>query len=187
MSQNAVNLSCIGLDCHRNFSLASARDSLGKVVWRERVEHADRKALREQIGRWPKGTAVILEGTFGWGWISDELAASGLDAHLSSGRKVSGVRNARGSAKSNRKDADLLSELWAEQTRWWEVWRVPPEARDQREILRLRMGLVHLQTRLKNQIHATLHRHGLVQPFSDLFGVAGRAWLTTQLEDKQTF
>jgi transposase len=183
MKKEALNLSCIGLDCHRNFSLASARDTSGRIVWRERVEHADREALRERFGRWPKGTAVILEGTFGWGWISDELKTAGLDAHLSSGRKVSGVREARGMAKSNKKDADLLSELWGEKEHWWEVWCAPPEVRDLRELLRRRMSLVRMQTQLKNQIHATLHRHGLVNPFSDLFGAAGRVWLASMLED----
>jgi len=34
------------------------------------LEHADRLKLPEQLGRWPKGTPVILEGTFGWGWFS---------------------------------------------------------------------------------------------------------------------
>jgi transposase len=117
------------------------------------------------------------------GWISDELKTAGLDAHLSSGRKVSGVREARGMAQSNKKDADLLSELWGEKERWWEVWCAPPEVRDLRELLRRRMSLVRMQTQLKNQIHATLHRHGLVNPFSDLFGAGGRLWLASRLED----
>ena len=186
MKKNTVNLSCIGLDSHRNFSLASARDVAGRIVWRERVEHAEREQVRQQLKRWPRGTAVILEGTFGWGWLSDELKAAGLDPHLCSGRKVSGVREARQMAKSNKKDADLLSELWEEKQRWWEVWCAPPEVRDLRELLRRRMSLVRLQTQLKNQIHATLHRHGLVHPFSDLFGSGGRQWLAGKLEDADT-
>src|SRR5581483_5927906 len=183
MKKTALSLDCIGWDSHRKFSLASARDTSGRIAWRERIEHADREAFRRQIARWPKGTAVILEATFGWGWISDELKAAQLDPHLSSGPKVSGVREARQMSKSNRKDADLLSELWAEKTRWWEVWCAPPEVRDMRELLRRRMSLVAIQTQFKNQIHATLHRHGLVNPFSDLFGVAGRKWLVSMLED----
>jgi transposase len=104
---------------------------------------------------------------------------------------VAGWREARGLAKSNKKDADLLSELWGEPAtvrggvleRWWEVWCPPAEVRDQREWLRYRMALVRMQTSMKNQIHATLHRHGLVQPFSDLFGVAGRKWLLEICQD----
>jgi transposase len=83
-------------------------------------------------------------------------------------------------AKSDRTDADLLSELWAQSMdgeRWWEVWLPPPLVRDRREWLRYRMSLVRMQTRLKNQIHAILHRHGIVQEFADLFGTEGRRML----------
>jgi transposase len=195
MKKEAVKLACVGLDCHRNFSLASGRGEDGRVVWRRRLEHADRAALRKELSKWPAGLPVILEGTFGWAWMSDELKQAGLDAHLSSGRKVAGWREARGLAKSNKRDADLLSELWSEKTtmrngaaqRWWEVWCAPAEVRDQREWLRYRMSLVRLQTMVKNQIHATLHRHGLVHPYSDLFGTAGRKWLAEVCADEESF
>ncbi len=119
----------------------------------------------------------MLEATFGWGWLADELLAAGLDPHLASSRKVAAWRQARGMAKSNRTDADLLSELWSQQPRWWEVWLAPPEVRDRREWLRYRMALVTMQTALKCRIHAVLHRHGIVHGYSDLFGTAGRAFL----------
>lgn len=191
---DASKLSSIGLDCHRNFSLASAREESGRIAWRQRLDHADRASLKEELAKWPAGTPVILEGTFGWGWMSDELRDTGLDPHLSSGRKVAAWRTARNPAKSNKKDADLLSELWFERCRmeggvmkrWWEVWCVPPQVRDQREWLRYRMSLVRMQTMMKNQVHATLHRHGLVQPFTDLFGVAGRKWLAEICRDENS-
>jgi len=118
-----------------------------------------------------------LEGTFGWGWLSDELADAGLKPYLASSAKVAAWRKARGLAKSNRTDADLLSELWSQQPRWWEAWRAPVEVRDQREWLRYRMGLVAMQTQIKNRIHAVLHRHGILHEQADLFGTAGRRFL----------
>jgi transposase len=163
-----------GLDNHKDFSRLSARDSAGKIVFRQRLEHKDRGALREDLRRLPPGTPVVLEGTFGWGWMSDELKGCGLDPHLSSSRKVAGWREARGMAKI---DADLLGELWSQPERWWEVWLAPPEVRDRREWLRYRMSLVKLQTQLKNRIHATLHRHGVLHEFSDLFGRKGLVFL----------
>jgi len=54
---------------------------------------------------------------------------------------------------------------------WWEVWRAPPEVRDQREQMRFRGDLVGLQTMVKNRIHGIFHE------FSDLFGGQGRAFL----------
>jgi hypothetical protein len=38
-----------------------------------------------------------------------------------------------------------------------------------RELLRLRIFLVHLRTRVKNRIHGTLARHYVVVPGADLF------------------
>jgi transposase len=125
---------------------------------------------------------VILEGTFGWGWMADELQDCRLEPHLANCRKVEKWREARGMAKTNKLDADLLSELWPQQPRWWEVWLVPQEVRDQREWLRYRMALVQVQKMTKCRIHATLHRHGILHNFSDLFGVKGRAFLQQFVE-----
>ncbi len=173
----------MGLDCHKNFSRVSARDEHGRVAWRQRLEHGDRRALREQLRAWPAGRPVVLEGTFGWGWLSDELREAGHEPHLASSRKVAAWREARGLAKSNKVDADLLSELWSEQQRWWEVWLAPPEVRDQRELLRYRMTLVRMQGGIKNRVHATLHRHGILHGFSDVFGTAGWAFLKQLASD----
>lgn len=168
----------IGLDGHRTFSILSGRDASGATAWREHLRHQDREAMRRQWAEFPKGTPVILEATFGWGWMSDELMAVGLRPYLANSRKVAAWRTARGLAKSNRTDADLLSELpMAEGGRWWEVWLAPPEVREQREWLRYRMSLVHIQTGVKNRIHAVLHRHGIVNEHADLFGREGRRML----------
>ncbi len=168
----------IGLDVHRRFSKVTARNTAGKIVGRERLEHGDRRALQERLGAWAKGTPVVLEASFGWAWLCEELERAGLNPHLASSRKVAAWRDARGIAKSNRTDADLLSELWSPTDRWWEVWLPPREVRERREWMRYRMTLVGLQRGLKNRIHAILHRHGILHDFADLFGVQGRRMLT---------
>ena len=168
----------IGWDSHRKFSKVTARDASHRIVWRQRVDHSDRERMRDQLQAWPEGTPVVLESTFGWGWVSDELRRAGLEPHLANSRKVAAWRDARGLAKSDRVDADLLSELWNQPSRWWEVWLAPPEVREQREWLRHRMTLVTIQTGLKNRIHATLHRHGIVNEHADLFGAHGRRFLS---------
>jgi len=170
-------VSHIGLDCHKNFSTVAARDKDNRIVFGQRLEHADRQQLRLELRRWPAGTPVILEGTFGWGWMADELREAGHDPHLASSGKVAAWRTARGLAKSNKIDAKLLSELWPEKPRWWEVWLAPQEVRDQREWLRYRMSLVGIQTMTKNRIHATLHRHGILGDVADLFGKKGMEFL----------
>jgi transposase len=139
----------IGLDVHRKFSAVSVRDEAGRILTRQRLDHVDRQKLRKTIASWPVGTPVMLEATFGWGWLSDELLTLKMDPHLASSRM----------------------------RRWWEVWLAPREVRDQRELLRHRMTLVRTQTRIKNAIHAMMHRHGILIEQSDLFGVAGRRML----------
>jgi len=42
-----------------------------------------------------------------------------------------------------------------------EVWIPPSELREQWELLRLRILLVRLRTRVKNRIHGTLARHNM--------------------------
>ena len=118
-----------------------------------------------------------MEASFGWGWLADELLAAGLRPQLSNCYKVEQMRKARGWAKTNTKDADLLSLLSAEKDDWWRVWMAPPEVRDRREWMRYRTGLVRIQTQTKNRISALCHRHGIFHEFSDLFGVHGRAFL----------
>ncbi len=167
----------VGLDVHYMFSEVSMRDGSGKVIGGERLAHADRAALRARLSRWPKQASYVMEASFGWGWLADELTAAGLQVSLANCFKLKKFRESRGPGKTNKKDAALLSELPLEKRHWWRVWVAPPEVRNQREWLRLRMDLVRLQTATKNRISAIFHRHGLFHDFSDLFGAAGRALL----------
>lgn len=172
-----------GMDVHRKFSSVTLRDAEGRVVARERLDHEDRQKMRQHLRRWPAGTPLVMEASFGWPWVSDEVEAAGHAPMLSNCYKVEQMRKARGQVKTNTKDADLLSALPAEPTRWWEVWRAPPDVRDLREWMRHRADLVILQTEVKNRVHALLARHGVFHPFSDLFGGQGRAFLQRLCED----
>src|SRR5579862_9566698 len=64
-----------------------------------------------------------------------------------------------------------------------EVWIPPADLRDQRELLRLRIFLVRLRTRVKNRIHGTLARHNLQVSGADLFGVEARLQLNARLPE----
>ena len=167
-----------GMDVHRKFSNATLRDARGEVVSRERLDHVDRRKLREHVARWPKGTLLVMEASFGWPWLSDEVEAAGHEPRLSNCYKVEHLRKARALPKTNRRDADLVSLLPQESTAWWVVWRAPPEVRDLREWMRHRAGLVTMQTEVKNRVHALFHRHGIFyEEATDLFGGLGRRFL----------
>jgi transposase len=169
----------IGMDVHSKFSTVTMRDAQGKVVRRERLDHRDRGRLRERLCQWPREAPVVMEASFGWGWLADLMVEEGLHPALSNCFKVEQMRKARGLAKTNKKDADLLSQLPFEKDDWWKVWMAPPEVRDQRETMRYRSSLVAVQTGTKNRISGLLHRHGILHEFSDLFGVGGRRFLGT--------
>lgn len=50
--------------------------------------------------------------------------------------------------------------------------------RHRRELLRYRISLTKIQTSIKNRVHAILAKHNIQYSFSDLFGKAGRKFLT---------
>lgn len=171
------SVTAAGMDVHYQFSRVALVNAQGRVVRRERVEHRDRAALVRQVRQWPAGLTVVMEASFGWGWLSDLLEAQGLEVRLSNCYKVEQMRKARNWVKTNDKDANLLALLPAEAEPWWQVWRAPRQVREQREGMRHRADLVAMQTQIKCRIHALFHRHGIFHDFSDLFGGRGRKFL----------
>ena len=169
-----ASVRAVGMDVHSKFSTVTMRDDKGQVVRRERLDHRDRAKLRQVLSQWPKDAPMVMEASFGWGWLADLMKELELKPELSNCYKIEQMRKARGLAKTNKKDADLLSLLPYEQGDWWKVWMAPPEVRDRREWMRHRSSLVAVQTETKNRISALFHRHGIIHEFSDLFGVAGR-------------
>jgi transposase len=162
------------MDVHSKFTTVTMRDEQAKVVCRERLDHRDRVKLRKVLSQWPKEATMVMEASFGWGWLADLMKELDLKPALSNCYKLEQMRKARGMPKTNKKDADLLSQLPYEKGDWWKVWMAPPEVRDRRETMRHRASLVALQTETKNRISALFHRHGILHEFSDLFGVGGR-------------
>jgi transposase len=171
------SVKAVGMDVHYKFSTVTMRNADGKVVRRERLDHSDRQALREKLAQWPADAPMVMEASFGWGWLVDLMREVGLHPELSNCYKLEQMRKARGWAKTNKKDGDLLSLLPFEADGWWRVWIAPPEVRDRRERMRHRTCMVKMQTETKNRISAILHRHGIMHEFSDLFGLGGRMFL----------
>ncbi len=71
------NVVCAGMDVHYKFSNVTFRDACGKVVSHQRLYHPDRKQLVERLSHWPRGIPVVMEASFGWGWLSDLLEEAG--------------------------------------------------------------------------------------------------------------
>jgi transposase len=177
MKKTYAKVAAGGLDVHYKFSTVTMRDKDAQVVCRERLDHTDREKLRKVLSHWPKDVMMVMEASFGWGWLADLMQEVGLQPVLSNCYKLKQMRKAQGLGKTNKKDADLLSLLPFEKTDWWKVWAAPPEVRDRRERMRYRSSMVEIQTGTKNRICAVFHRHGIFHEFSDLFGAHGRVFL----------
>jgi transposase len=106
------------MDVHYQFSNVTMRNAAGEVLRRERLDHRDRAVLRRRLAEWPSGLEVVMEASFGWNWLADEMTAAGMKVSLSNCYKLEQMRKARGGAKTNRKDADLVSLLPMELSDW---------------------------------------------------------------------
>jgi transposase len=169
----------IGCDAHKKFSVFVAVNEKGHAGEALRVAH-DRELYREFLSRLPAHSAIAVEATGSYSWLVDEMERLGHRPKLCNpleAKRRMGLTN-----KTDKLDAKGLAILLRNGT-LPEVWIPPSELRDQRELLRLRIFLVRMRTRVKNRIHATLGRHNIQVPGADLFGVAARKLLHTRLPE----
>lgn len=169
----------IGCDAHKKFSVFVAVNEKGQTGEAMRVAH-DRDIYRKFLARLPAHSAIAVEASGSYSWLVDEMERSGHHPRLCNpleAKRRMGLTN-----KTDKLDAKGLAILLRNGT-LPEVWIPPSELRDQRELLRLRIFLVRLRTRVKNRIHGTLSRHNVQIPGADLFGVQARLELGTRLPE----
>lgn len=131
-----------------------------------------------------KTQRVVVEATRNWMWFIRCLQSHACPVQLAHPFRTKAIASAR--VKTDSIDAKTLCDLLRA--------NLIPQAyiativeQDRRELSRSRIALVHDQTLLKNRIMAILGKDNLRFSGSDLFGVAGKAWLATQTlsEDKR--
>jgi transposase len=169
----------IGCDAHKKFSVFVAVNEKGHAGEALRVTH-DRQLYREFLAQLPQGSNIALEASGSYSWLVDEMERSGHHPKLC--HPLEAKRRMALTKKTDKLDARGLAILLRNGT-LPEVWIPPSEVRDQRELLRLRIFLVRLRTRVKNRIHGTLSRHNVQVSGSDLFGVEGRLQLGGRLPE----
>lgn len=169
----------IGCDAHKKFSVFVAVDEKGHAGEAVRIAH-DREAYREFLQGLPPRSTIAVEASGHYSWLVDEMEQLGHCPKLCN--PLEAKRRMGLSKKTDQLDARGLAILLRNGT-LPEVWIPPRELRDQRELLRLRIFLVHLRTRVKNRIHGTLARHNVQIPGADLFGVAARLELGRRLPE----
>jgi transposase len=169
----------IGCDAHKKYSVFVAVNEKGHVGEAFRVAH-DRELYREFLARLPSRSVIAVEACGHYSWLVDEMERLGHCPKLCN--PLEAKRRMGLTKKTDKLDAKGLAILLRNGT-LPEVWIPPSELRDQRELLRLRIFLVHLKTRVKNRIHGALARHNVQIPGADLFGVEARLQLVARLTE----
>jgi transposase len=167
----------IGCDAHKKFSVFASIDEKGDYGRTVRIGH-DREVFREYLRELPPGSQIALETSGCYYWIVDEIEQAGHRARLA--HALTAKRRMEGRHKTNERDARGLALLLRNGT-LPEVWIPPAALRDEREMLRWRMSLSRMRTRVKNRIHGLLQRYNVAIDFADLFGDGGRAELLARL------
>lgn len=173
----------IGCDVHKKYSVFGAVDDRGRAIPAKRVEH-DKEGFRSFLRRLPPGSPIAVETTGNWYWIIDEMERAGHSpalAHAAKSKLMMGQIN-----KTDKLDANGLAVLLRNGT-LPSVWIPRGELRDQRELPRMRLVMVHMRTALKNRIHATFAKYGIhFEGESDLFGSKGRQEMSKHLLELPT-
>jgi transposase len=165
----------VGIDLHRHRSVIVRHDAEGNQLSLTRISN-DPVALAQEIAKAGTTPEVVLEATNGWYWAADVLTTAGATVHLAHPLGIKGMSTRR--VKTDARDAADLADL-LRMHRLPEAWIAPPGLRELRELVRHRVKLVGLRSGLKAGVHAVLAKQGLAVPVSDLFGVAGQAWLAS--------
>ncbi len=161
-----------GFDIHRQQITFDYVDDDGLMRW-GRIRPATRKTLRAWLAEHcPEGGEFALEGCTGWRYVSEELAAAGMVAHLGDPAEIAALRGPKKRAKTDRADARLLRTLLLE-GRFPESWIPPAHVLEVRTLGRLYCALMDERRAWQQRIHAQLFHQGC-PPISALLSVAGR-------------
>src|SRR5437660_4440147 len=165
----------VGIDVHRKRSQVAVVTEGGKVQLNRNVVNGSEPMLR-LIGGLPAGTPVAFEAAYGWGWLVELLEDYGFDPHLVHPSRCKAIASAR--LKNDKVDAAILAQLLRADL-LPEAWIAPPAIRQLRALLRHRVALVRLRTRLRNRIHAIVADYGHDRPAGGYWTGPGRAWLAS--------
>jgi transposase len=170
----------IGCDVHKKYSVFAGLDDEGGVTEPRRVEH-DRDQFRTYLESLPAGSSIAVETTGNWYWVVDEMERAGhlpQLAHAMKSKLMMGQIN-----KTDKLDSEGLARLLRNGT-LPSVWIPRGGLRDQRELPRMRLVLVHMRTALKNRIHATFAKYAIqFESESDLFGTRGLQAMNKRLPE----
>jgi transposase len=172
-----------GLDIHRKQITFDYPGTGTGQVCRGQVSPADREHLRAWLARFAgcDDVAFAVEGCTGWRYVTEELAAAGITAHLA---EPAGTAFARGRKRHAKTDCRHLRMLLAD-GRLPQCWIPPARILEARALLELYHDLRAEHTAWVQRIHAVLFHHGapaLEAVTAEWLSPAGQLQVATALE-----
>jgi transposase len=162
-----------GLDVHKEHINAAVVDSKGKIVKEAKFMNTP-EALDGFLAGMDKNTEFALEACGFYEPVYDWIDDRGYGVTLTHPKKVKAIASAK--IKTDVIDARTIAQL--KRVNLLPESYVPPKhIREIRSIVRHRASLVRQRANIKRCVHSILHKEGIKQPFSDLFGKAGMEWL----------
>ena len=172
-----AELSFIGIDYHKRYSVFCVLDAQGMILERGRIDHLCPEQFVWLVRRWP-GCRVVFEACMNWHWLLEilEEAMPREDIVLANPFKTRIIAEAQ--IKTDKVDARILADLLRANL-IAKVHICGKATRDLKEMLRQRCFFVRQRTMVRNRIHRLLGaQHGLKLPqCSDLFGAKGLSFL----------
>jgi transposase len=165
----------VGLDLHKNFSMLALVNRKGSCLRFDRLDN-NPTLFDAYFRNIPGSFRVTFESTRNWYWLADYFQERGIDFVLSNPTMNRAIAHVH--AKNDKYDARTLAQL----TQAGLIARshVPAKPiRHLRELIYHRNRLVHIRTKLKNRIHATLAKYNFRSPYQYIFGPHGREWIAT--------
>lgn len=168
---------------HKRFSQVAVMNDAGRVVHSGQLAHDKRSAMADFFRGLGPDAVVTVEAMRSWYWLYEFIETFGIPVKLAHPLGVRVIAAAK--VKNDKIDARMLAYL--ERGGLLPESYIPPrEVRDQREALRYRMSLVRVRAIFKNKVHAILDKLGIGHKYTDLFGLAGLAFLKT-VEMRQVY
>jgi transposase len=156
-------MSIVGaFDVHRRQLTFDFLDTVTGEVKRGRVMPADREHLRAWLARFAGQDDVhfALEGCTGWRYVTEELSAAGITAHLAEPADTAALRGKKRHAKTDKTDSrHLRVHLAAGDLP--ECWIPPAHVQEARAVVRLYKDLADERGSWHQRIAATLFHQGV--------------------------
>lgn len=164
----------VGMDMHKRFSVVTVADDSGNDLIKGKRLNNDEGEIRSFFESFDDEVRVVLEAGGNWYWMCDLLDGMGIDNILCHPLKTKAIASAR--IKTDKIDSRILSHL-GRMDFVPEAYKPDMATRHLRELLRYRASMVKVRTATKNKVHALLARLNVPNPYSDLFGKKGIAYL----------